>query len=285
MQQAKNYAAQAAKGISRNINGGGGYLDAFCEQYSVKIDVRKRILEKLFFRITSCPNFNMPDNGYIFGKDNIDTKSSNLPFKEFCYSTAHTINPDKSINKTILAKTLVFISKNTDFDANNIEKTYAIYFVTNPKNEMWVLLPFYTEILDDLFTGNVLFFGEEEKNKEEQKQIAQCAADFMLMFAELLTALSCKNVEQTIIQKADKALNDRRVKSGKLPLLEERILTIKVNKKVGNTGTGGGNHQSPRQHLRRGHIRRLESGNIWVKSCVVGDAAKGVINKQYKVVP
>ena len=99
---------------------------------------------------------------------------------------------------------------------------------------------------------------------------------------ELLEALTCRNVEQTIIQKCDKALNARRINKGKLPLYEERILTIKVNAKQG-TGTRTGTHESPRQHLRRGHIRRLESGNIWVNACVVGNSEKGVIKKSYNV--
>lgn len=38
-----------------------------------------------------------------------------------------------------------------------------------------------------------------------------------------------------------------------------------------------------RQHLRREHIRRLSSGNIWVNACVVGDPSKGKINKSYEV--
>lgn len=104
----------------------------------------------------------------------------------------------------------------------------------------------------------------------------------MYVVFEFLEALSCRNVEQTTIQKCDAALNARRVNKGKLPLYEERILTIKVNAKQG-TGTRTGTHQSPRQHLRRGHIRRLESGNIWVNACVVGSSEKGVIKKSYNV--
>lgn len=283
-QQVKNYAAQAAKGISLNTKERGNYLDNFCEQYGINADVRKRILEKLHSRITACPNFNMPDNGYIFGKENIDTKDCDLPFKEFCYSTAHTVNPDGTIGNKVICKTLIFITRNTDFDIDQVEKTYAMYFVYSPDTKLWVLLPFYALINDGFNGGDILFFGDREKNKEDGKQIAQVVADFMLILNELLTALSCKNVEQTIIQKADQKLNDKRVRNGKLPLLDERILTIKANKKISGTGTGGGTHQSPKQHLRRGHIRRLETGNIWVRSCVVGDASKGIITKQYKVV-
>ena len=37
------------------------------------------------------------------------------------------------------------------------------------------------------------------------------------------------------------------------------------------------------QHLRRGHIRRLPGGNIWVNSHLVDDPTKGRIEKQYRV--
>jgi hypothetical protein len=46
-----------------------------------------------------------------------------------------------------------------------------------------------------------------------------------------------------------------------------------------------GTHASPRLHLRRGHIRRLdESRTVWVQSCVVG-AEPGAVLKDYRVTP
>ena len=46
----------------------------------------------------------------------------------------------------------------------------------------------------------------------------------------------------------------------------------------------GGTHASPRLHDRRGHWRKHPSGKqVWVKACKVGDAAKGVIFKDYKI--
>ena len=37
--------------------------------------------------------------------------------------------------------------------------------------------------------------------------MAQVSADLILIMKELINALSCRNVEQTIIQKCDAALN------------------------------------------------------------------------------
>ena len=46
----------------------------------------------------------------------------------------------------------------------------------------------------------------------------------------------------------------------------------------------GGTHASPRQHDRRGHLRRLKSGkNVWVKPHKVGDPSKGVVFHDYRI--
>lgn len=45
----------------------------------------------------------------------------------------------------------------------------------------------------------------------------------------------------------------------------------------------GGTHASPRWHLRRGHWRRVGERRVWVTECEVGDAARGVVVKDYEV--
>jgi hypothetical protein len=100
---------------------------------------------------------------------------------------------------------------------------------------------------------------------------------------ELLEALSCRNVSTANHQDASQA-NARRIKDGKIPIYETKMLVINTQDTLTSKAGIGYSHASPRQHLRRGHIRRLESGNIWVNSCVVGDPNKGSINKQYSVV-
>jgi hypothetical protein len=118
------------------------------------------------------------------------------------------------------------------------------------------------------------------KDKAESDGINDVAGEGAVLL-ELLEALSCRNVEQSIHQQASPK-NEQRLKSHKLPIYETKFLTIKQTVKEYSKNGIVTNHASPRQHLRRGHIRRLESGNIWVNSCVVGDSSKGVIEKQYK---
>jgi hypothetical protein len=89
-----------------------------------------------------------------------------------------------------------------------------------------------------------------------------------------------------VAQEADAAKNQRRVRDGKLPIYETRVLIIHtpretVTRSEANTGQL---RASPRQHLRRGHIRRLPDGRkIWVQAAVVGSVEKGRIDKSYFV--
>jgi hypothetical protein len=102
---------------------------------------------------------------------------------------------------------------------------------------------------------------------------------------ELIEALSCANVEATKVPAPPK-LNAKRIKRGKLPLPDYHVLTVKtpVSKAQGAAGGSGLHHASPRQHLRRGHIRIYQSGlRIWVQACVVGDPARGRLDKAYRV--
>lgn len=94
--------------------------------------------------------------------------------------------------------------------------------------------------------------------------------------------LGCSNV-QTEDHAAPAALNKKRAKAGKFPLLEYKTLVITPGA-AGATGRpAGGTHASPRVHLRRGHVRRIEDGRrVWVQACIVG-SAQGIILKDYKV--
>lgn len=55
-------------------------------------------------------------------------------------------------------------------------------------------------------------------------------------------------------------------------------------RRVSRDGPGTDTHASPRLHVRRAHIRKLPSGLLtFVRQCLVGDAARGVVEKSYEV--
>ncbi|MCK2097254.1 hypothetical protein, partial [Thauera aromatica] len=103
---------------------------------------------------------------------------------------------------------------------------------------------------------------------------------------ELCEALSCSNVDSEVMQPVDQQKNAKRIRQGKLPIFETRRLVIKapLTRSAAGHAQWTGDRQCPREHLRRGHIRRLQDGRrIWVQSCVVGSRENGVIHKSYAV--
>jgi hypothetical protein len=92
-----------------------------------------------------------------------------------------------------------------------------------------------------------------------------------------LNVLQCNNVH---IERSPNKGVGRKVKSA-LPFDTYHVLTIDVPGKSGD-GAATGGHRSPREHLRRGHIRRLADGRrIWVNATVVAARGGGVVTKDY----
>lgn len=102
---------------------------------------------------------------------------------------------------------------------------------------------------------------------------------------ELIEALSCSNVshEALPVRKQNKSS----AKRGSLPFDEYRVLTVRISS-VGKDGIPTilpFDRRTPREHLRRGHIRNLQDGRrIWVNSTVVNAHVGSRINKDYRMV-
>lgn len=96
-----------------------------------------------------------------------------------------------------------------------------------------------------------------------------------------LNALQCSNIH--ILETPPKATFVHQNKKNTLPFDSYHILVIES--KIDKTGLNinrGGSHASPREHLRRGHVRRLQDGrHIWVNACVVNPGTKGKVIKDY----
>lgn len=100
---------------------------------------------------------------------------------------------------------------------------------------------------------------------------------------DFMNASRCSNVRVSRVDGSKIA-----VESGKpLDFDEYYVLTIHSSQANATGAKGAGCHRSPREHLRRGHIRRLSSGvRVWVNSTVVGaQNGAGKIFKTYRVQP
>lgn len=114
--------------------------------------------------------------------------------------------------------------------------------------------------------------------------MGQLTLFMVIVVIEFLAALNCSNAEIVDDVKPDLKLNLSRKKKGKSPLFEYKVLVINTQAQQVQQARVSGKHASPRMHLRRGHIRKLENKTVWVNGCVVGNKALGVVDKSYKIV-
>lgn len=93
----------------------------------------------------------------------------------------------------------------------------------------------------------------------------------------------CSNVEHRIV-KPSVVSNKIKVKSGREPIYEYRILQVKQSQKSATENASAFSRHSPKMHLRRGHIRKHSSGKfVWVSPSVVGSVDAGFVSKSYAV--
>lgn len=116
--------------------------------------------------------------------------------------------------------------------------------------------------------------------------LAADVSDEVRSLISMLNILCCKNVhvEDTPTSVAMRA-SSKKGQPGALPFDTYHMLTID-SAESGGVGTGGAaGNRSPREHLRRGHIRRLSDGRrVWVNATVVAAGRPGgVVRKDYAV--
>jgi len=96
--------------------------------------------------------------------------------------------------------------------------------------------------------------------------------------------LNTHNTTQETV-KAPKFLNQKRVKKGKRPLLDYKILVVDGERWDSDDAARSmvhGDGSGKRSHLRRGHIRHLANGKItYVRATYVHGSAEGFIEKDY----
>ena len=89
-----------------------------------------------------------------------------------------------------------------------------------------------------------------------------------------MNALACSNVA------VERLSSTQRTAGAAMRGDSYHVLVIR--NRGGSVGGCDTSHRSPREHVRRGHIRRMQDGRrIWVNVCVVARGAPGKITKDY----
>jgi hypothetical protein len=168
--------------------------------------------------------------------------------------------------------------------AREVEEKIEIVPVMNYReNGYWYVGPSWSINTADgvewLGDGNGVGFLLD---REDERLTSDAMWGPTFIVASLLNALACSNVRAEVsspIKQPKKSKNT-------LPFDSYHVLTIGA-KSERTDGALSGSHafgRSPREHLRRGHIRRYESGlRIWVNATVVNAGSGGKITKDYRV--
>ena len=92
--------------------------------------------------------------------------------------------------------------------------------------------------------------------------------------ASFMAALACNNVSVSSIPAKGKG------RKSALPYDDYHYLSVKTKGKSGSGEAMEG--RSPREHTRRGHVRRYSSGNMtWIPHTIVNPGVGGKITKEY----
>lgn len=215
--------------------------------------------------------FTLPINGLLLnaGFKTLDFNDLHLPFEmialEFFTSDGY--------------KQIVF--------CHNYQDGICVVSALKHRNMPWGISPIIIKISNGNYSVKTLYETAIDSKTKNEESVSdeiknQESAQLMYVLFEFLEALNCKNVsiENHVQRKKGKSKFDA------LPFDEYKVLCVNVNKRYNDYGdelNESGTHRSPREHLRRGHIRRLPKGNVWVQSTVVNPGIGGRIEKSYQV--
>lgn len=317
---AQNYAAQARCMLTdqvRHLNG----LPAPVLTDDIRAELALTALVTAKF--DQAQHFTLPDNGMLFNDDlrGIRGRSIRLPFPSVTLAWHEPF--DEAMHKQGFIhtpKVVVFAFEVTAAEIgldmpNGADRAIFVSSAHEHEGNWWPSISFSLvaenwerpralgEQVPKIYEGVEGYVGVNIKThpwafehcaKLKAEKGEEAVVDALSMSAnnagyavlQFCEAMSCSNVGTEVIAGASAAVNARRIKDGKVPLLETKVLTVQVPGTTSIRIGVGRKTGEIRQHLRRGHIRNLSDGRrIWVNSCVVGNPEKGRVEKSYRVQP
>ena len=259
--------------------------------------------------------FVLPDNGVIFDNqlrglpDILKLPYNEIVIEYFCSNSGGRSVDNFGENQTTpVRKRIVYAQQEGD----NIVVASIVCFETSV-GDRWQVLPYVAELIPRSKISDSEILDNAELNDEEylkkypethkvdkvvgtyydlggmakkchgddwQEHAYHNMGDECQTVLSLIEALSCSNVKATPLPARQK-MNKGAAKRGALPFDEYHILTLDGHSKSSGEGKTFLDRRSPREHLRRGHIRRLENKRIWINSMVVNAGNHGKIHKSY----
>lgn len=240
--------------------------------------------------IASAEHFSISSPGGKLINDDfkglIDT-TNRLPFKSI---TIEVISADTN------EKILILATEETNPSEIDGRAIIGISFRKLGIENMWVPYPYAvimpTQAVTEIgrysghaipFLQEYLYYKKTELSQFDKKHHEEFAEATGATILELCEALSCNNVFTKIKRRASERQNKKREKKGLPPIYETKLLMITIpRKKTKSSSSNSNTRNSPREHLRRGHIRNHpHKGKIWINSAVINPGHYGRIDKDY----
>ena len=293
--QALNYLRQASEDLRQ------AWVPAMKRDYPIDAMVCETILN-LAPRI---PKFVMPKGGRIFNDALRGLPDElRLPYPailieyEALETTEGIVEQVFGNENTVSCSKRIVIAQEVDGWIH----VHSLVYINSPERPSWIMPPYAAAIrrvansqatpgipglnygtkidgleFSPLPTGTLA----KEKIGPNWTRHAYCdLADEVSTVLELIEALSCINVTHEPLP--TRKPNKSAIRRGALPFDEYRVLVLKEHERWIVRNYSMGNHRSPREHLRRGHIRRLRDGRkVWVNPTVVNAGSIGKITTIY----
>ena len=153
------------------------------------------------------------------------------------------------------------------------------------EGKQWLILPVWYVVNKKMEEKTRIFkINDGVSVKEKEIPIlhrrGNSCAGFLFQF---LSILNCNNII-TKKNNVSEKINQKRITKNKHPFFSYYTLHVKPKLRYGKNNGKKNDRNSPRIHLRRGHIRRLPtSKTTWVQACIVGNQKNGIIMKDYVI--
>jgi len=264
------------------------YCRSMVKQFSSAMSIsgfpieNKQILSHAIDLASASNKFIMPDGGRLFDDKEFKALDENeplrLPFPMIAMEYEQTIENDNDQSEGRTLKS----SKRIVFAREGGEQIYVFVCCWVDSHGIWGPLPSevaipvtgYLDRTKKSRDGRVLIKAQLQHNIIPLSDFSDEIGALLC----LLNSLQCSNVK---IENHVPKSNGKKIKTPHA-FDSYHFLTIDPPKQPPGT-RGSGSHRSPREHLRRGHIRRLEDRKIWVNASVVCAGAAGKVLKDYRV--
>lgn len=273
------------------------------DAFPVTLEYRKAAME-VFDAAQAAPKFILPNGGRIFDDDlrGLDAKLR-LPFDSVVIEYTCRGLPKSTLDVIFGEGQLSNAPERIVYAKQEGEsvKVYSIIHMNIQGEMVWFMQPYVAEIIMDanekyiappevdstkligcgMALQEIGGMGRRTHGDMWPKHAYYDMLDETRAVLELIEALSCSNVRAETLP--SRKLNKSAAKRGALPFDTYHVLTVGWAK-TGEARGESGDRRSPREHLRRGHIRNLADGRkVWVNSAVVNAGIGARVSKEYSI--